>query len=242
MSDKSASPGEAVAGAPSVVGAAPSYGRVHLGEVAFDDVFPFVTLEKTRREYTVGGQTYSVKLDSERYHLFKTVRACAACGLVGTKLLLDLSPDALSPHFNLYAVEAGALVLMTKDHIVPASLGGPDTLENFRTMCAPCNVGRGNDESLTLDQIRTRRGIAVAKPAQPVKRPPPAASAPAAPRPEPVTSSEFAWALVSVAYDVTSALTVGDSARARAALQKLVSLATATSSALDRETTQERAA
>ena len=159
MSDKSARSDGVPAEAPGAVGgiAPPSYGRRHLGEVSFGDVFPFVTLEKTRREYTVGGRTYSVKLDSERYHLFKADRACAACGLLGTRLLLDLAPGALSPHFNLYAEEAGDLVLMTKDHIVPASLGGGDVPENFRPMCSPCNVARGNDPSLTLEQIRERR-------------------------------------------------------------------------------------
>lgn len=30
------------------------------------------------------------------------------------------------------------------DHIVPYSLGGPDTIENLRRLCVPCNSRRGN--------------------------------------------------------------------------------------------------
>lgn len=32
----------------------------------------------------------------------------------------------------------------TKDHIIPYSLGGDDSLENFRPACRPCNSKRGN--------------------------------------------------------------------------------------------------
>lgn len=30
------------------------------------------------------------------------------------------------------------------DHIVPVSLGGPTERANLRTLCARCNLGRGN--------------------------------------------------------------------------------------------------
>lgn len=36
------------------------------------------------------------------------------------------------------------------DHIVPRSLGGPDTLENFQTLCQACNLGKSNRDSTSL--------------------------------------------------------------------------------------------
>jgi len=153
VSDRSTAAASDVADASRALSGAPSAGKTHLGEVAFDDVFPFITFEKSRREYVVNGVAYSVKMDSERYHLFKESRACSACGLVGTRLMLDIIRGANSPHFNLYAEENGALVLMTKDHIIPRSAGGTNALDNLRTMCAPCNEVRGSYDSLTLEQI-----------------------------------------------------------------------------------------
>lgn len=48
-------------------------------------------------------------------------------------------------HIDLLCVEKdGTEVLMTADHIVPKSLGGPKSVENFQPMCAPCNQAKGN--------------------------------------------------------------------------------------------------
>jgi 5-methylcytosine-specific restriction endonuclease McrA len=212
----------------------------HLAEFALDAVLPFVVDEvewrespelrrvEPRRDYTVAGRVYSVKLGSVRYRLFKQNRACVACGLEGTRLILDAPADekaAHAAHFNLYAEEDGVLVLMTKDHIRPKSLSGPGTLENMRTMCAPCNGARAN-EDLTLEQIRERR-------VPPSRRHPPlkvtlasqlaSIVLPTAPAKVVVpvaparTVAGTAWALVRAAYDVTSALTVGDIKRAHQA-------------------------
>jgi hypothetical protein len=32
---------------------------------------------------------------------------------------------------------------LTVDHVIPVSAGGPTTLENLRTLCAPCNIRKG---------------------------------------------------------------------------------------------------
>ncbi len=61
-----------------------------------------------------------------------------------------------TPHLNLYHVQEeeekgewknlakDGMVLMTKDHIIPRSKGGPTTLENLQTMCSICNGKKGN--------------------------------------------------------------------------------------------------
>lgn len=41
-------------------------------------------------------------------------------------------------------LHCGAADDLTLDHIVPYSHGGPDTYENLRVLCRPCNSRRGN--------------------------------------------------------------------------------------------------
>lgn len=48
-------------------------------------------------------------------------------------------------HINLYGRnKAGNIVLMTRDHIWPRSLGGYDIMENSITMCSHCNEKKGS--------------------------------------------------------------------------------------------------
>lgn len=127
---------------------------IHIASFEFDDVFPFLSEEPIKKDYVVQGQTYSVKMNSDRYHLFKSNQCCVSCGIKGIKLMLDINPGDLSyPHFNMYAEENGRLVLMTKDHIVPKSKNGKDELNNYVTMCSTCNNLKG-DYDLTYEQIR----------------------------------------------------------------------------------------
>jgi 5-methylcytosine-specific restriction endonuclease McrA len=71
---------------------------------------------------------------------------CRACGIEGTRFYKERThPQTQNPHLNLYAVrEDGTEVLMTRDHVVPRSRGGPDRMENLQTMCQPCNVAKGD--------------------------------------------------------------------------------------------------
>ena len=81
---------------------------------------------------------YQIYKDSWRYRTFyqKGLR-CACCGRIGTyfKLKTD-SKNIERAHFNLFSEDG---TLMTKDHIIPRSKGGPDCIENFQTMCEECN-------------------------------------------------------------------------------------------------------
>ena len=90
-----------------------------------------------------------VKMFSHRYFNFREHgTACVRCGAKG--LVFVLEKDRKFPeqkgHFNLYGQRpSGMYVLMTKDHIVPKSKGGPDRLSNYQTMCAICNVKKGGN-------------------------------------------------------------------------------------------------
>lgn len=92
---------------------------------------------------------HKVKTKSQRYHLFMTQpNVCAGCGMKATHYLLEISRNArpgASPHLNLYGTsESGKEVLFTKDHIIPRSKGGEDSLENYQIMCTTCNNKKGD--------------------------------------------------------------------------------------------------
>ena len=101
---------------------------------------------ESHRSIQIGNDSYRVKLNSVRYKVFRRSLTCVKCGIRGTKFLLQKDKCELvgSAHFNLYAVENGKDVLMTKHHIVPSSKGGSDELDNLQTMCVTCNKKEDN--------------------------------------------------------------------------------------------------
>lgn len=131
---------------------------IHLGCFELDEVFPFVTSEETKKEYNVGDKSYIVRMNSDRYHVFKDNINCVACGLAGSKMILDMNPGDTSPHFNMYAEEDGRLVLMTKDHKLAKSKGGTDKLDNYVTCCATCNNLKGAYD-LSYQQVNLLRKL-----------------------------------------------------------------------------------
>lgn len=132
---------------------------IHIASFDIDDILGQITIEDSKKEFVVHGQAYLVKMNSQRYHVFKQSRTCCSCGLRGEQMILDINPGDQSPHFNLYGEEEGRLVLMTKDHIIPKSKGGSDTLDNYVTYCAICNNLKGS-ELLTNEQVAILREAA----------------------------------------------------------------------------------
>ena len=87
---------------------------------------------------------YKVRCGSLRYMTFyqKGIQ-CICCGRKGSYFKLE--SDNNNPerkHFNLYSDDG---VLMTRDHIIPKSLGGKDCIDNMQTMCVKCNENKGNN-------------------------------------------------------------------------------------------------
>jgi hypothetical protein len=124
----------------------------HIKEYDMFEIFSYITKDEERIAFVVDGVSYMVRMNSDRYVLFKRNPNCVACGLKGTRMYLDLNPGDNSPHFNLYGEENGRMILMTKDHIVPKSKGGEDVLHNYQTMCSVCNNLKGNYD-LMIDDI-----------------------------------------------------------------------------------------
>ena len=131
---------------------------IHLGEFDLDEVMPFISENETKRDYYVGDKAYSVRMNSDRYFVFRDNPECVACGLVGTKMILDLNPGDHSPHFNLYAEEDGRYVLMTKDHVLAKSRGGQDEISNYETTCSICNNLKGHYD-LSYEQVNELREL-----------------------------------------------------------------------------------
>jgi 5-methylcytosine-specific restriction endonuclease McrA len=130
----------------------------HIASYTADEILSLVTEKDCRMEFIVNDTAYWVRMNSDRYLVFRNSRRCASCGIEGTKIHLDLNPGDSSPHFNLYAEEGNKLILMTKDHRIPKSKGGQNTLDNYVTMCSVCNNLKGNS-NLTYQQVGLLRQL-----------------------------------------------------------------------------------
>lgn len=91
-----------------------------------------------------------IQMDSLRYQTFAQSICCVTCGLRGQYFAKERQRSNKRKqrgryHFNLYGVRAdGTEVMLTKDHIIPASKGGRDHITNFQTMCYDCNQQKGD--------------------------------------------------------------------------------------------------
>ncbi len=118
---------------------------IRIGYYALEDVLPFVTAERTYKEYA----GFKVAMDSQRYHTFLKGTECVTCGLKATFFALerfkkdDQTPEGRA-HFNLYGVQGTREILFTKDHTTPRVHGGKDVLDNYKTMCSRCNKQKGH--------------------------------------------------------------------------------------------------
>jgi HNH endonuclease len=77
---------------------------------------------------------------------------CVCCDLIGTRLVKTKDHGG-GIHIDIYTED---WVLMTVDHTIPKSKGGPDVLSNKQPMCTNCNQLKGAKE-ISNDELRELR-------------------------------------------------------------------------------------
>jgi len=147
---------------------------ISIGKFSPDEVLPYVVFGDVTHKLRQKGIKRSddqwkavcqkeycgvmVNMTSMRYRTFATKGLkCVQCGLEGSYFSLEshiYKSGNRYYHFNLYAIDkVGDPVLMTKDHIIPKSLGGRNDLNNLQPMCVLCNQRKGHKIN---DQKRVR--------------------------------------------------------------------------------------
>jgi 5-methylcytosine-specific restriction endonuclease McrA len=146
---------------------------IALAMFSIESVLPFTGRGRKSKIYYAGQYGYSVNMDSIRYEVFKKSLDCIKCGKPGDVFILQYpavkrqmpkctikncyicsrgikiphkEPDGWEkPHFNLYHIDNdGNTILMTKDHRIPKSKKGTNSISNIDTMCTICNAKKGN--------------------------------------------------------------------------------------------------
>ena len=129
--------------------------QIFYRELTLDEGFAVSDLPKHSR--VVAGREVSMASGIE---LFRSLRGktikCWHCGCVADRWVSGKGAgDKISkPVLNLFATKHmpatkkraayTKLVMMTRDHIIPKSLGGVDRIANLRPGCEDCNSQRGS--------------------------------------------------------------------------------------------------
>ena len=106
-------------------------------------------LNKPRSEHRVDGDKISQPSGAALWKDLadkKMQIKCWHCGVEADRFIVKHHPKDMEkpPVLELFAHTGKSLVMMTRDHIIPKSLGGLDSVENLRPGCEPCNRRRQN--------------------------------------------------------------------------------------------------
>ena len=111
-------------------------------EYSVDEIIPYILSDDTHM--ILDGTR--VKIEGLRLNSFARKEACVTCGRQGTIFRIAASRNSKKKdwHLTLWSDDG---IQMTKDHIVPKSKGGKNSLKNIQTMCEKCNLKKGNTVS-----------------------------------------------------------------------------------------------
>lgn len=90
---------------------------------------------------------YQIKFSSHRLWTFNQHgTTCSNCGASGDFFAVEKNHEGEErPHINLYARTEDGEVLLTKDHVNPRSKGGKNHINNYQTLCKPCNEAKDDN-------------------------------------------------------------------------------------------------
>lgn len=102
-----------------------------------------------------------IKTNTRRIRCFVRSQVCSCCGLEGSFFALERhTHEGASEgyHANLYGIKNGKEILFTRDHTIPKSRGGADTLANSTTMCGPCNWSKSSKLPSETRIVKSKAG------------------------------------------------------------------------------------
>jgi len=110
-----------------------------------EEVLPLIGHGKGKTDFVLpNGLIIRTNVGGSRLECLKRNQECIWCGRKGDIFLLQKPPRGGNSYLNLFAGH----VLMTRDHIVPQSRGGSNSIDNLATMCEKCNNKKGSRTSL----------------------------------------------------------------------------------------------
>lgn len=121
------------------------------------DELPDYTYKRPERVLNILGFRLNNKSPRMRLLLVRRELTCKCCGIKASFAAIESCPSSKNyKSLNFYGYDhEGKEVLLTWDHIKPRSLGGKNSASNSQTLCAICNVLKGN--ALHFREIRVIR-------------------------------------------------------------------------------------